>query len=81
MLVLANLLSKNETKIKYSFGASKENLDGILYIDKNDFSASYIEKSSAEVPWNWGMRVLASLSNDIKAGYKIPEIYEYYPGY
>lgn len=81
MLVSAKLLSKNQNKIRYAFGPSHTQLDGILCINQQDVNTSFIEKMSQDVPEAWGLRATASIILHIRDEKNIPYTYEYYPGY
>lgn len=81
MLVSAKLLSKDEHTIRYVFGPSHTQLDGILCINQQDVNTSFIEKMSQDVPEAWGLRATASIILHIRDEKEIPYTYEYYPGY
>lgn len=81
MIVLAELLSKNQHEYRYAFGPDKQHMDGILYINADDFNASKVERSCEGMDDSWGFRAMIKICVIINNKKEAPKSILYCPGY
>lgn len=73
MFISAKLLRKNGHRAWYAFGANKDTLNGILYVDIANMNDSLVEKISPEISYNGSLKMIARIISLARENNQFPE--------